>query len=74
VAEEQKRSYLGRLIAEPLKAAYAVTEPDTGSDVAGVRTRAVRDGATGDWILNGAKMWITHGMGGGSVGYDDATQ
>jgi glutaryl-CoA dehydrogenase len=38
---------------------FGLTEPDHGSDPAGMRTRAVRDG--GDWILNGTKMWITNG-------------
>ena len=39
--------------------AYAVTEPGSGSDVASVRTRAVRKGD--DYVLNGQKMWITNG-------------
>ncbi len=42
-------------------ACLAITEPGTGSDVAGVRTRAVRDDATGDYIVNGAKLFITSG-------------
>ncbi|KAI2802188.1 hypothetical protein RDWZM_010368 [Blomia tropicalis] len=57
--EEQKKEYLGRLTAEPLICAYAVTEPGTGSDVAGVKTRAERT-PDGDYILNGNKMWITN--------------
>jgi len=58
--EQQKREYLGRLTAEPLHCAYAVTEPGAGSDVAGIKTRAelTKDG---DYILNGTKMWITNG-------------
>jgi citronellyl-CoA dehydrogenase len=40
-------------------AAIAVTEPDAGSDVAGLRTRAVRDG--GEWVINGSKLYITNG-------------
>lgn len=40
----------------------AVTEPDAGSDVAGIRTRAVRDG--GHWVINGSKMFITNGVHG----------
>jgi hypothetical protein len=63
LAEQQKAEYLGRLTAAPLKAAYAVTEPDTGSDVAGVKTRAHWDPVAKEWVLNGAKMWITHGEG-----------
>jgi acyl-CoA dehydrogenase len=56
---EQKKEYLGRLTAEPLQAAYCVTEPGAGSDVAGVQTRAVKKGD--EWVINGSKMWITNG-------------
>lgn len=55
--EEQKRKYLGRLTEEPLVASYAVTEPGAGSDVNGLKTKAVKKGD--EWILNGQKMWIT---------------
>ncbi|XP_028133891.1 probable medium-chain specific acyl-CoA dehydrogenase, mitochondrial [Diabrotica virgifera virgifera] len=57
--DEQKKKYLGRLIEEPLVAAYAVTEPSAGSDVNGIKTRAEKKGD--EWILNGQKMWITNG-------------
>jgi len=56
---EQKKKYLGRLIEEPLMCAYGVTEPGAGSDVAGVKTKAVKKGD--DWVINGQKMWITNG-------------
>merc|ERR1719187_1732471 len=56
---EQKKKYLGRLLEEPLMCAYGVTEPGAGSDVAGVKTRAVKKGD--DWVINGSKMWITNG-------------
>jgi acyl-CoA dehydrogenase len=56
--DSQKREYLGRMIAEPLQAAYCVTEPGAGSDVAGIQTRAVQKGD--EWVLNGNKMWITN--------------
>ncbi|CAH1119573.1 unnamed protein product [Phaedon cochleariae] len=56
---EQKKKYLGRLIEEPLVAAYGVTEPGCGSDVNGIKTRAEKKGD--EYILNGQKMWITNG-------------
>jgi len=56
---EQKKKYLTRLIEEPLMCAYGVTEPGAGSDVSGVKTKAVKKGD--DWVINGQKMWITNG-------------
>jgi acyl-CoA dehydrogenase len=55
--EEQKQTYLPRLVAGEY-AAYAVTEPVGGSDVAGIQTRAVRRGD--EYVLNGSKIWITN--------------
>jgi acyl-CoA dehydrogenase len=57
---EQKSRWLARIVAGECITAVAVTEPDAGSDVAAVRTRAVRDGD--HWVLNGAKMFITNGV------------
>ena len=42
--------------------ALAISEPQAGSDVAGLTCRAERDGNTGDWIITGNKKWITNGM------------
>jgi len=56
-SEEQKQIYLRRLV-EGEYAAYAVTEPGAGSDVAGLQTRAVRRGD--DYVLNGSKVWISN--------------
>lgn len=56
--DEQKKEFLGQLTAEPKFAAYCVTEPGAGSDVSGIRTIAKKDG--GDYVINGAKMWITN--------------
>ncbi|CAN0374690.1 unnamed protein product [Lampetra planeri] len=55
----QQKKYLGRMTEEPLMCAYAVTEPGAGSDVAGIKTRAVKKGDT--YVINGQKMWITNG-------------
>lgn len=57
--KEQQKKYLGRLIEEPLVAAYCTTEPGCGSDVNGIKTKAERKGD--EYILNGQKMWITNG-------------
>jgi acyl-CoA dehydrogenase len=56
--EEQKKEFLGRLTREPLLAAYCVTEPGAGSDVAGIRTTAKRVGD--EYVISGEKMWITN--------------
>jgi citronellyl-CoA dehydrogenase len=56
---ELKETYLAPSIRGELVASVAVTEPDAGSDVAGIRTRAVRDGD--EWVINGSKLYITNG-------------
>ncbi|HSO00219.1 MAG TPA: acyl-CoA dehydrogenase family protein [Candidatus Nanopelagicales bacterium] len=56
--EDQKKKYLGMLISEPVLASYATSEPDAGSDVAGLKTRFTRHGD--DYVLNGQKCWITN--------------
>ncbi|WP_217141525.1 acyl-CoA dehydrogenase family protein [Streptomyces sp. AC627_RSS907] len=58
-SEEQKRAWLPRMAAGEVIGCFGLTEPDHGSDPAGMRTHARRDGA--DWILSGRKMWITNG-------------
>lgn len=59
--DEQKKKYLPRLATGELVGAYALTEPEAGSDAGGIKTRAVRDEKKGVYILNGSKMWITNG-------------
>ncbi|HTW15521.1 MAG TPA: acyl-CoA dehydrogenase family protein [Nocardioides sp.] len=56
--EEIKKKYLTRLAAGEGGFSYCLSEPDAGSDAAGMKTRAVRDGD--DWVLNGTKRWITN--------------
>lgn len=58
--EELKRRYLEPALRGEMVAAVAVTEPDAGSDVAGIRTRAIRDGD--EWVINGSKMYITNSL------------
>jgi acyl-CoA dehydrogenase len=62
--EDQKRSFLPRVAAGSVIAAFALSEPDAGSDVAAIKTTAVREG--GSWRLDGIKTWISNG---GLAGY-----
>jgi glutaryl-CoA dehydrogenase len=57
--EDQKRTWLPAMAQGELIGCFGLTEPDFGSNPAGIRTHARRDGP--DWILNGTKMWITNG-------------
>jgi glutaryl-CoA dehydrogenase len=58
-SEEQRERWLPSMARMDRLGAFALTEPDHGSDVVGLETRARRDG--GDWILDGAKRWIGNG-------------
>jgi glutaryl-CoA dehydrogenase len=58
-SEEQKRRWLPAMAAGEVVGCFGLTEPDFGSNPAGMRTSARRDGP--DWVLNGTKMWITNG-------------
>ena len=60
--DEQKVRFLEKVVSGELITAVGVTEPDAGSDVAAIRTRATR--TDGGWILNGTKMFITNGVHG----------
>ncbi len=57
--EEQKQKWLPKLATAEWIGAWGLTEPNTGSDAARMKTTAVKDGDY--WVLNGAKSWITHG-------------
>jgi glutaryl-CoA dehydrogenase len=58
-SEDQKNEWLPRMAAGQAVGCFGLTEPDHGSDPSSMKTRATRDGS--DWILSGAKMWITNG-------------
>jgi isovaleryl-CoA dehydrogenase len=58
-SDAQKRRYLPKLVSGEHVGALAMSEPNAGSDVLGLKTRATRRGDR--WVLNGAKMWITNG-------------
>lgn len=59
-SEEQKETWLPRMAAGEAIGCFGLTEPDSGSDPSSMRTRA-RQEPGGDWIIDGAKMWITNG-------------
>ncbi|TNC18053.1 acyl-CoA dehydrogenase family protein, partial [Amycolatopsis alkalitolerans] len=56
---EQKQKYLPKMAAGEIRGSFSMSEPDLGSDVAAIKTRAKRDG--GDYVIDGAKMWLTNG-------------
>jgi acyl-CoA dehydrogenase len=58
-SEETKKKYLGMLSEEPKLASFCLTEPDAGSDVSGMKTRAVKQGDK--YVINGSKCFITNG-------------
>ncbi|HEX6208340.1 MAG TPA: acyl-CoA dehydrogenase family protein [Actinomycetota bacterium] len=58
-SEEQKQEWLPKMAAGEAIGCFGLTEPDFGSNPAGMRASATKDGS--DWLLNGTKMWITNG-------------
>ncbi|WJY68604.1 acyl-CoA dehydrogenase family protein [Corynebacterium auris] len=62
-SEEQKKEFLGPMSRMEIRGAFALTEPDHGSDSIGLETSATREGD--EWVINGEKKWIGHG----SVGH-----
>lgn len=58
--EEQKKKFLPRLASGEALGAWGLTEPNTGSDAANMKTTAIRE--ADEWVLNGTKCWITHGI------------
>ena len=61
--EEQKGRFLPRMASGELRGALALTEPDAGTDLSAIRTRAVKDGD--HYVVNGTKTWISNGIEGG---------
>lgn len=61
-SEEQKKKYLPKLASGEFIGAWGLTEPNTGSDAMRMKTTAVKEG--NEWVINGAKNWITHGLSG----------
>lgn len=57
--EEQKERYIPGVVKGKAPSAIAITEPDCGTDVSAIRTKALKDG--GDWVINGSKTFITNG-------------
>ncbi|NDG26976.1 MAG: acyl-CoA dehydrogenase, partial [Proteobacteria bacterium] len=56
---EQKEKYLPKLSSGEMIACFCLTEPSAGSDAAGIKSKAVKEGDA--WVLNGEKIWITNG-------------
>src|SRR6218665_2700390 len=63
--DEQRSRLLPLMATGEIRAAFSLSEPELGSDVAAIKTSAVRDGS--DWVINGAKMWVTNGLRSGVV-------
>ncbi|NMP32028.1 acyl-CoA dehydrogenase [Thalassotalea sp. M1531] len=63
--EEQKSRFLPRMVTGELRGGIALTEPNAGSDLQAIKTVAIRDGD--DYIINGAKTWITNSLNGNSL-------
>jgi acyl-CoA dehydrogenase family member 9 len=59
--DDQKKRFLPGCAGGQTISAFCLTEPSSGSDAANITSRAERDAATGEWILNGTKQWITNG-------------
>ena len=57
--DEQKQRYLPEMAAGEVRGSFSMSEPDLGSDVAAIKTRARQDGD--DFVIDGAKMWLTNG-------------
>ena len=59
--DEQKQYFLPKMATGEIRGAFSMSEPDLGSDVSAIKTRAVKDGD--EFVINGSKMWLTNGGG-----------
>src|SRR5881227_4392750 len=59
--EEQKQKYLPRMATGELRAAFSLSEPELGSDVQAIKTRATK-ADDGNYVIDGTKMWVTNGL------------
>ncbi|MCB0827653.1 MAG: acyl-CoA dehydrogenase family protein [Solirubrobacterales bacterium] len=60
--DEQKETFLPKMATGEMRAAFSLSEPETGSDVQAIKASANKD-ADGNWEINGQKMWVTNGLG-----------
>jgi alkylation response protein AidB-like acyl-CoA dehydrogenase len=60
--DEQKDKYLPKMATGEIRAAFSLSEPEVGSDVQGIKSVATKDSDSGEWVLNGTKMWVTNGL------------
>jgi alkylation response protein AidB-like acyl-CoA dehydrogenase len=60
--DEQKGHFLPKMATGEIRAAFSLSEPEVGSDVQGIKAVAKKDPASGEWLLNGQKMWVTNGL------------
>jgi butyryl-CoA dehydrogenase len=63
--DEQKQHFLPRMATGEIRGAFSMSEPDCGSDVAAIKSRAVKEGD--EYVINGQKMWLTNGLRSGVV-------
>jgi alkylation response protein AidB-like acyl-CoA dehydrogenase len=63
--DEQKQSFLPKMVTGEIRAAYSLSEPEVGSDVQGIKSTATKSGD--QWEINGQKMWVTNGLRSGLV-------
>jgi alkylation response protein AidB-like acyl-CoA dehydrogenase len=65
-SDEQRQRLLPRMATGEIRAAFSLSEPELGSDVAAIKTSGVKT-PEGDWEINGQKMWVTNGLRSGVV-------